>query len=73
MSDDVVSSCLECGVDVGWDLPCPNGCEPLNHYLQELPFKINLAEGDEDALLLLTLSDVLEIARRMAREESRDS
>lgn len=69
-SQNAETFCPECNESVSWDIPCPNSCEPLAHYLQELQIPINYQEGDEDALLLITLAEVIEMARKLAASDS---
>ncbi len=66
--DDVIISCPECGATADYDTPCPNGCDPLAHYLIEEP-PINIAEKDFDALSSISLKEVIGLVNDWLAEE----
>jgi hypothetical protein len=66
--DDVEICCEVCSVPVDFENPCPNGCDPLEHYLIEEP-PINLKEEDRDALSSISLNQVIELVNKWLEEE----
>jgi hypothetical protein len=69
--EDVIISCTVCGATADYDTPCPNGCDPLAHYLVEEP-QINIAEKDFDALSSISLNQVIELVNKWLEEEEGD-
>ena len=69
--EDIIISCMVCGATADYDTPCPNGCDPLSHYLIEEP-PIKIAEKDFDALSSISLNDVIELVNEwLEKEESK--
>ena len=69
--EDVIISCTVCGATADYDTTCPNGCDPLAHYLVEEP-PINIAEKDFDALSSISLNQVIELVNKWLEEEDGD-
>jgi hypothetical protein len=66
--EDVIISCTVCGATADYDTPCPNGCDPVAHYLDE-ELKLNIAEKDFDALGSISLNGVIELVNKWLDED----
>jgi hypothetical protein len=66
--EDIIISCMVCGATADYDTPCPNGCDPLSHYLIEEP-PIKIAEKDFDALSSISLNEVIELVNEWLEKE----
>jgi hypothetical protein len=67
--DDVIISCPECGATADYDTPCPNGCDPLGHYISNCSTPISLTNEEQDTLDSVTLVEVIELIRESINED----
>lgn len=71
MSEDenIIISCTVCGATADYDTPCPNGCDPLGHYLDE-EIKINMEDKDFDVLTSISLKEAVELVSKWLEEDN---
>jgi hypothetical protein len=67
--DDVIISCPECGATADYDTPCPNGCDPLGHYISNCSTPVSLTNEEQDTLDSVTLVEVIELIRESINED----
>jgi hypothetical protein len=65
--EDIIISCTVCGATADYDTPCPNGCDPLAHYLAE-EIKSNMADTDFDVLTSISLKEAIELVSKWLEE-----
>ena len=61
--DDVIISCLQCGTSADYDTPCPNGCDPLGHYIDNCSTPVTLSDAEQDVLNSISLTEVIELIK----------
>ncbi len=67
--EDIIISCTVCGATADYDTPCPNGCDPLAHYLDE-EIKINIEDRDFDVLSSISLKEAVELVSKWLEEDN---
>ena len=67
--EDIIISCTVCGATADYDTPCPNGCDPLGHYLDE-EVKSNMANEDFDVLTSISLKEAIELVSKWLEEDN---
>jgi hypothetical protein len=65
--DDVIISCTECGATADYDTPCPNGCDPLSHYLTDETQSL-MEVKDHDALSSISLTEAIALVHKWIEE-----
>lgn len=67
--ENTIISCPECGATADYDTPCPNGCDPLRHYLDNCSTPISLTDEEQDILLSISLAEVIELIKETLETE----
>ena len=68
-NEDIIVSCLDCGAIADYDTPCPNGCDPLGHYISNCSTPVSLTDEEQDVLDSISLSEVIELIKVSIKTE----
>ena len=66
---NVIVSCPECGATADYDTPCPNGCDPLGHYISNCSTPVTLSDEEQDVLDSISLTEVIELIKESIETE----
>ncbi len=66
---DVTIHCPVCGATADYDTPCPNGCDPLGHYIDNCSTPVTLSDEERDVLDSISLTQVIELIKESIDED----
>jgi hypothetical protein len=69
LEQEMIISCNACGTTVDYDTPCPNGCDPLGHYLSRCSSPVTLTDEQSDILSSVSLNEACDLIRAFLSEE----
>ena len=69
LEQEMIISCNVCGATVDYDTPCPNGCDPLGHYISRCSSPVTLTDEQSDILSSVSLTEACALIRASFPEE----